>query len=65
MAVYYVSWSNSRGKHNNNKKKKKKKKKQTTRKRTHKAGETSQQHDTEFAAVFDGVFTGDGTDIAS
>tara|TARA_B110001452_G_scaffold79558_1_gene65063 strand:+ start:443 stop:2851 length:2409 start_codon:yes stop_codon:yes gene_type:complete len=43
---------------NNNKKKKKKR---TTKKRKHKAGETSQQHDEDFAAAFGDVRTGNGT----
>ena len=51
----------TRSKNNN----KKKKNKRTTRKREHKAGETSQQHDEDFAAAFGDVRTGNGTDSAA
>ena len=52
----------TRSKNNN---KKKKNKRTTTRKRKHKAGETSQQHDEDFAAAFGDVRTGNGTDSAA
>ena len=51
----------TRSKNNN----KKKKKKRTTKKRKHKAGETSQQHDEDFAAAFGDVRTGNVTDSAA